>query len=70
MKTEYFLGANSPRGFYSLYDGFIDPKRDELRIIKAGPGSGKSTFMRIIAEKAEKKGLETELIRCSGDPDF
>lgn len=68
MKTEYFLGANSPRGFYSLYDGFIDPKRDELRIIKAGPGSGKSTFMRIIAEKAEKKGLETELIRCSGDP--
>ena len=68
MKTEYFLGANSPRGFYSLYDGFIDPKRDELRIIKSGPGSGKSTFMRIIAEKAEKKGLETELIRCSGDP--
>lgn len=68
-QTKFFLGANSPKGFYSLYDNFTDREKDRLYIIKSGPGSGKSTFMRIIAEEAEKKGLSTELIMCSGDPD-
>lgn len=69
MKTRFFLGANSPDGFKSLYGDFVDPVNDRLNIIKSGPGSGKSTFMKIIAEKAESNGLDVELIQCSGDPD-
>lgn len=69
FETHFFLGANSPTGFYSLYGGFVDPAVDRLRIIKSGPGSGKSTFMRTIASAARKKGYSAELIQCSGDPD-
>ena len=69
METKFFLGANSPGGFNSLYSDFVDPERDRLNIIKSGPGSGKSTFMRLIAERAEGLGYDVELIKCSGDPD-
>ena len=51
MSTEpqvrYFLGANSPGGFYSLYDQLIDPaEADAVFILKGGPGCGKSTLMK------------------------
>jgi len=66
----YFLGANSPLGFYSLYDHLIDLDRAEaVYILKGGPGCGKSTFLRRVAGAAEKSGLAVEYIRCSGDPD-
>ena len=56
---QYFLGANSPTGFYSLYDHLLSPEEARaIYILKGGPGCGKSTLM-----------LETEYILCSGDPD-
>src|SRR5699024_5830701 len=67
--TRWFLGANSAEGFRSLYEDFCRGEGDFLRIIKGGPGCGKSSFMRHIGEAAEKKGLEVEYILCSGDPD-
>lgn len=67
--VKYFLGANSGEGFYSLYDGFCSGRGDYLHLIKGGPGCGKSSFMRRIAEKAEEKGYEVQYILCSGDPD-
>lgn len=67
--VKYFLGANSGNGFYSLYDGFCAAEGDYLHLIKAGPGCGKSSFMRRIAEAAEEKGNTVEYILCSGDPD-
>ena len=69
-KTEFFLGANSPEGFYSLYDqlGHAEHTRDFI-VLKGGPGVGKSTFMKYIGRRAEEKGLRTEYIFCSGDPD-
>ncbi len=68
--TEYFLGANSVRGFYSCYDSFTDPLAgDKLYIIKGGPGGGKSGFMKKIASKAEEQGFAAEYVYCSGDPD-
>ena len=67
MKKCFFLGANSSKGFYSLYDKF-PPKDGKLHIIKAGPGTGKSTFMKKIAEGAECLGMDVEYILCSGDP--
>jgi len=67
---QYFLGANSPTGFYSLYDHLLPPERARaIYILKGGPGCGKSTLMRKIGAWAEEAGLETEYILCSGDPD-
>ena len=67
--TSFFLGSNSEAGFYSLYDQFCAGNSDRLHIIKGGPGTGKSTFMRRIGNAAEARGLDVEYILCSGDPD-
>lgn len=67
--ARFFLGANSPGGFTSLYDSFTDPETDHLYILKGGPGCGKSTFMKKLAAAAAERGLFVELIHCSGDPD-
>ena len=69
-KVHYFLGANSPTGFYSLYDQLIDREEaQELFILKGGPGCGKSSLMRRVGAAMEEHGLEVEYIDCSGDPD-
>ena len=69
MDTVFFLAANSSRGFYSLYDGFPERRGVFMSIIKGGPGTGKSGFMRRISAAAKQSGLDTEEIICSGDPD-
>ncbi len=69
-KICYFLGANSPAGFYSLYDQLIDPvTAEDIFILKGGAGCGKSSLMRKVGKALEDKGLEVEYIQCSGDPD-
>jgi len=67
-EANYFLGANSPEGFASLYEGFSGWPMDRLFILKGGPGCGKSTFMRRIARAAHVAGCSAELVTCSGDP--
>lgn len=69
MGGTYFLGANSRAGFYSLYGSFCTGKGDYLCIIKGGPGTGKSGFMKRIAAGAESRGYEVERLLCSGAPD-
>ncbi len=69
-QVRFYLGANSPSGFYSLYDQLIDP--DSARnvfILKGGPGCGKSSLMRKVGQAAQERVLEVENIQCSGDPD-
>ena len=67
---QYFLGGNTPTGFYSLYHQLSDPTRMRaLYIIKSGPGSGKSTLMRRVERHVQAAGLETQQVLCSGDPD-
>lgn len=68
LHLTYFLAANSGQGFYSLYEGFPD-EAQFLHIIKGGPGTGKSGFMRRILEVARARGLDTVSVLCSGDPD-
>ena len=69
-KIRYFLGANSPQGFYSLYDQLIDPRQaNSIYILKGGPGCGKSSLMRRVAQQAEEIGEQVEYIHCSGDPE-
>ena len=68
--TRYFLGANTPSGFYSLYHELSDPdKFKRVYVIKSGPGSGKSTLMRRVGRHARAAGYDVEEILCSGDPD-
>ncbi len=65
MKFQTFCAANSGKGFISLFDTILDETKYHIYYIKGGPGCGKSTLMREIAESAE----EAELIQCSGDPE-
>lgn len=69
-QVRFFLGANSPTGFYSLYDQLIDLDRAQaLYLLKGGPGCGKSTLMRSVGQRLEEAGHPVEYIQCSGDPD-
>lgn len=69
MEETYFLGANSREGFASLYRHFASAPGDTLHVVKGGPGTGKSGFMRRIAAAAGERGLAVETVLCSGDPD-
>lgn len=67
-QVRYFLGANSPHGFYSLYDQLIDPAQAQaVYILKGGAGCGKSSMMRRVAQRMEAAGFAVEYIYCSGD---
>ncbi len=68
MTQSYFLGANSAGGFVPLYAEF-PPDDSFLHIIKGGPGTGKSGFMRKIGNAAEAHGCDVHYVLCSGDPD-
>ena len=69
MALTYFLGANGYGGFASLYEGFTSsPEISRLYILKGGPGCGKSSFMKRVAEAAALRGLAAEKVLCSGDP--
>lgn len=68
MDQTFFLAANSGQGFYSLYDGFPG-EQQFLHIIKGGPGTGKSGFMKRIHKEAQARGMDTVSVPCSGDPD-
>lgn len=66
MIKKFFPGANSSRGFYSLYD-YILPHPCLKLILKGGPGVGKSTFIRRIAQEFWQEGWEVEHHCCSSD---
>ncbi len=67
---EYFPGANTPTGFYSYYDNILKSREaSRIVILKGGPGTGKSSFMKRVAKHLVMSGHETELLHCSSDPD-
>lgn len=67
--TDFFLGANTPRGFVSFFDELYNPyKTSGAYIIKGGPGTGKSTFMKKVADTLEKRGIPVERVHCASDP--
>ncbi|HAZ21924.1 MAG TPA: hypothetical protein DCY84_06130 [Firmicutes bacterium] len=64
-----FPGNNTSIGFFSLYQ-YMPPPLENLKryfIIKGGPGVGKSTFMKAIAETILNMGYDIELHHCSSD---
>ena len=62
----YYAGGNTNIGFYSLYDEALKGL-DRLYIIKGGPGTGKSSFMRKIGQQMVEKGYDIEFLHCSSD---
>ena len=67
--VDFFLGATTPAGF----KGYFEPLRREpemqMYLIKSGPGCGKSTLMKRLAQQAEHHGEPVERIHCASDPD-
>ncbi len=65
----YFAASNSCRGFCNYYgDIFTDTRTDRLYIIKGGPGTGKSHFMKEVARRAHTLGYDVTEYACSSDP--
>lgn len=70
MSGALFAASNSADGFKSYYAEIFNKEKYKRRyIIKGGPGTGKSRFMREVADSAEKKGYCVEYYNCSSDPD-
>lgn len=68
--SKYFLAANSGEGFVSHFaDNYDYTDGWHAYIIKGGPGTGKSSFMKYVAVNAVDKGYGVELCPCSSDPD-
>lgn len=64
-----FPGGNTSKGFYSFYDYIIQEEPEHVFVLKGGPGVGKSTFMRTIAQELLDRGLKVEYHHCSSDPE-
>ncbi len=66
----YFLAANSFEGFISNFKDNYNPLTGySAYIIKGGPGTGKSSFLKYVARIARKRGYEVTICPCSSDPD-
>ncbi len=64
-----FAAANTREGFRSYYGAvFSDNRIDRLYIIKGGPGTGKSHFMKVIARHAREQSYTVTECFCSSDP--
>lgn len=64
-----YLAANTEQGFCSLFGEMTNKTDYRIFLIKGGPGTGKSGFMKRVAKAAEDKGYDVEQIHCSSDPD-
>lgn len=63
----FFPGGNTPRGFFSYYNYIISHDANRIFVLKGGPGTGKSTFMRKIGEALLSRGYDVEYHHCSSD---
>ena len=67
--VSFFFGANNKRKYTSLFSDAYKPESEGKHyILKGGPGTGKSTLMKKIANELEKKGYFVERGYCSADP--
>lgn len=65
MEKHFFLGSNTPNGFYGHFDDLLDISK--VIILKGGAGTGKSTLMKKIGDFARSAGLNIEYYHCSSD---
>lgn len=70
FKLKYFLASNSCEGFVSNFNNCYSASNGwKAYIIKGGPGTGKSSFMKYLTKKAYDKNIKTIVCPCSSDPD-
>ncbi len=68
-KLSFFAAANGYSGFRSYFNKIFDPdKYSAIYILKGGPGTGKSSFMKRLVAELEPTVEECEAIHCSSDP--
>ena len=66
----YFAASNSEKGFFSYYRECLDAAHiQRVFAIKGGPGTGKSHFMRTVADRGRACGWHVEYVYCSSDAD-
>lgn len=63
---DFFLGATTPAGFKGYFPQLAQEKDRQLYLIKSGPGCGKSTLMKTLAQRASGP---VQRIHCASDPD-
>jgi hypothetical protein len=69
-ENAYFAASNSVHGFCSYYEELFGAARiKHVYAVKGGPGTGKSRFLRDVADRARGEGWACEYIYCSSDPD-
>jgi hypothetical protein len=66
LKDGFFAASNSGKGFRNYYNEVFGGA-DRIFVIKGGPGTGKSRFMRDVAEYAKTRGWRAEYYYCSSD---
>lgn len=67
--SHYFPGANTPEGFCSYYGEILDThSAGKLAVIKGGPGTGKSTFLKRLGKTLGEWGEQVTYLHCSSDP--
>ncbi len=63
-----FPGGNTSQGFFSFYSYIMSQEEAKrIFILKGGPGVGKSTFMKKIANEMLDHGYDVEYMHCSSD---
>ncbi len=65
----FFAASNSSHGFQNYYPVCFGEARgvERLYIIKGGPGTGKSYFMRTVGQAATARGYDVTHYYCSSD---
>lgn len=63
-----FPGGNTANGSFNFFDNIIQDNINRIFCLKGGPGVGKSSLMRKIAQEYIKKGYDVELHHCPSDP--
>ncbi|MBQ7326088.1 MAG: hypothetical protein IJW93_01255 [Clostridia bacterium] len=67
--AKYFAAANTYRGFKSYFDRvFSSDDYDRIYVLKGGPGTGKSSFMKKASTFLYERECVIEEIYCSSDP--
>lgn len=67
--TDFFLGATTPAGFKGYFEALRKEPGIRMYLIKSGPGCGKATMMKRLAQQAEANGEPIERVHCASDPD-
>lgn len=67
QQQKYFAASNSAQGFKNYYSDIFE-RADRVYVIKGGPGTGKSSFMKRCGQAAQNMGYSCEYYFCSSDP--